>query len=93
MRAAAPILVLLTLSACDKPMAQQPAPPAPPSEVGRWIIVPASTAGPVFIGNRGANFFAWKLDTKTGELEACTYDAGRPDKPETEEVTCIAERK
>ena len=38
-------------------------------EVGRFVIVPAPNQGPGF-------FSAWRLDTKTGTLEFCTFDVG-----------------
>jgi len=48
--------------------------PALSQEVNRWIVIPA-TQSPVF--NQGSPFiFAWRLDTKTGALEMCTYDPG-----------------
>jgi len=41
---------------------------------GRWILVPA-TQSPIM--NQGSPFmFAWRLDTKTGAMEMCTYDPG-----------------
>lgn len=43
-------------------------------EANRWIVVPA-TQNPIM--NQGSPFlFAWRLDTKTGALEMCTYDPG-----------------
>jgi hypothetical protein len=43
-------------------------------DAGRWIVTPA-TQNPMI--NQGSPFvFAWRLDTKTGALEMCTYDPG-----------------
>jgi hypothetical protein len=48
--------------------------PAFAQDAGHWVVVPA-TQGPIF--NQGSPFiFAWRLDTKTGALEMCTYDPG-----------------
>lgn len=73
--------LLLGLAACE-----QPAPQA-----GKWIIVPTSMAGPIFRGTSGATYFAWRLNTATGDLEACTYEAGSPDK--RERLGCTTEIK
>lgn len=44
------------------------------SDGDRWIVVPASQNA---VKNQGSPFFfAWRLDTKTGALEMCTYDPG-----------------
>ena len=61
------------LAGCDQ--SNHPPPPTPPAaaEIGRWTVVPAANAP-----ERGALeiFSAWRLDTKTGDLEFCTYGAG-----------------
>lgn len=69
---------LLSVSACDqvfKP-ATQPSPvviATPPPELGRWMVVPV--ASPIMQDGR-PYVLAWRLDTKTGALEMCTYESG-----------------
>jgi hypothetical protein len=80
-------LVLLLATACNQPARLAEPPAAKPTEVGRWAVVPATQA-PVM--NQGSPFFfAWRIDTATGRLEACTYDPGgwqyAPDKPPVNE--------
>jgi hypothetical protein len=41
---------------------------------GRWTVVPAANGPTVVAGT--TYFFAWRLDTQTGNLELCTYDPG-----------------
>lgn len=61
------------LAGCEAPtVSEQPKAPAP--EFGRWTIVPALSA-PVTVAGT-SYLFGWRLDTKTGDLELCTYDPG-----------------
>jgi hypothetical protein len=82
------------LTACDKPASSEAVPPAA-SEIGRWTVVPIAMDKPIFRtsslqpGTMSAHFFAWRIDTKNGQLEACTYETT----PEREQLTCILERK
>jgi hypothetical protein len=51
---------------------QQSAPPEPP----RWTITPVASE-PMPVG--GSHYWsAWRLDTKTGALEFCTFIEGDP---------------
>src|SRR5580700_8948951 len=65
--------------------------PALSQDATRWIVVPA-TQSPVV--NQGSPFiFAWRLDTKTGALEMCTYDPGgwmnaAAKMPQSESLNC-----
>jgi hypothetical protein len=58
------VLVLAVLSSCA----------ARAEDQGRWVVVPA-TSTPV-VASATNYIFAWRLDTKTGTLEMCTYDPG-----------------
>jgi hypothetical protein len=48
----------------------------PPSEVGRWAVVPAQNHR---MPPSMEYWNAWRLDTKTGDLEFCGYVAGGED--------------
>jgi hypothetical protein len=64
------IAAFLLLAACDKSAPPANASKAAQSEFGRWAIVPAGS------NEKTPNFeawSAWRLDTKTGSLEFCTY--------------------
>ena len=67
------MLAAFLLTGCDL----QPAKVAEsrePVETSRFVLVPAST-NPVM--SSGTLFlFAWRLDTKSGEVSVCTYDPG-----------------
>lgn len=68
------LLACLVVAALTSASAQTPNTKTASSENGRWVVVPA-TANPVV--NQGTPYmFAWRLDTKTGDLEMCTYDPG-----------------
>lgn len=41
---------------------------------GPWVIVPATRSPVVFSGTN--YLIVWRLNTLTGELDACTYDPG-----------------
>jgi hypothetical protein len=62
--------LLITVSGCEKPPAAATPPPSAGHEIGRFAV---SSAG----GNDhspGTDLFsAWRIDTKTGDLEFCTY--------------------
>lgn len=68
------ILVALLLAGCDQPASKEPAQPVVKNDFGRWVIVPAANAPSNVAGT--LYFFAWRLDTKTGDVEVCTYDPG-----------------
>lgn len=71
------LAVFLACAACTKAPAPTIATPAPEQDkVGRFKITPAGT-GPMIIGGH-PYLSAWRLDTKTGDLELCTFD---PDPP------------
>jgi hypothetical protein len=75
-RACLGAIAVLSLGACDQLSSQQAKQVAPTTDekAGRWIVIPA-TSNPVM--NQGTPFmFAWRLDTKTGALQMCTYDPG-----------------
>ena len=65
-------LALLLVAGCGK---QFPA----NSELGRWQIIPASGGAPP--SALSAGWFAWRLDTKSGQVEFCTYLAAAPAAP------------
>jgi hypothetical protein len=66
--------VALALAGCNEPSAKEPPVPLPAnSEFGRWAVVPASS-GITLGGN--PYLMAWRLDTKSGDLEMCIYDPG-----------------
>ncbi len=68
------LLACLVVAALTSARAQAPNTKTASSENGRWVVVPA-TANPLV--NQGTPYmFAWRLDTKTGDLEMCTYDPG-----------------
>lgn len=87
LRAVTAGFALVVLVGCDKQPETAPtsAPPAN-SEFGRWIVVPAGA--PIGDGQyRETN--AWRLDTKTGALEFCTYtEAIVPTTPPTDVLEC-----
>lgn len=57
-------LILAAFYACKAKADEQP----------RWVVVPAA-ASPV-TSSGTPYIFAWRLDTRTGNLEMCTYDPG-----------------
>src|SRR5580658_1844211 len=71
----AAILVTLSLLAgCDQKTSDEHTPAPEPNEIGRWLVVPASN---VPLAKDGQNYWtAWRMDTKTGDLEFCIYDPG-----------------
>jgi hypothetical protein len=82
----------LMLAGCDL----QPAKVAEPREVveaARFVLVPASKNPIVASGT--SYLFAWRLDTKSGEVSVCTYDPGgwinaATKLPAPESVSCSA---
>jgi len=44
------------------------------NDVSRWAIVPAANQ-PIMVSGT-PYFFAWLLDTKTGQVKFCTYQPG-----------------
>jgi hypothetical protein len=85
------LLIALGLGGCDQPVSKElPPPPLPAnSEFGRWTVVPASNAPD--IDKNGKVWSAWRLDTKTGDLEFCTYvfsESLDPNKMPIEQLIC-----
>lgn len=76
MRKLAALGLMLVLAGCDQGPKKQ-AVVQPPTEIGRWQIVPASTV-PYNGGSRSGApvYMAWRIDTRTGALEACSYYGG-----------------
>ena len=58
---AALLIAALVLTGCSKPSTRQN---------GRWVVVPAAAA---LTGGEAGAFSAWRLDTRTGDLELCQY--------------------
>jgi hypothetical protein len=99
MRAKLALIFALGLGGCDQPASkEQPPQPLPAnSEFGRWTVVPASTVPDTSAGVKGTLagskiWPAWRLDTKTGDLEFCTYGVIEnlldSNKPPIETLTC-----
>ena len=67
--------VIALLAGCDQPASKEMPPATPPAannEFGRWMVAAAST-GPQRDEVGAEIWSAWRLDTKTGDLEFCTY--------------------
>jgi hypothetical protein len=84
----------LLLAGCDLQVAKEPAPV--PIEQSRFVLVPASNNPIVASGT--SYLFAWRLDTRSGEVSVCTYDPGgwtnAPTKlPAPEVVSCTEPAK
>lgn len=78
------VAATVSLAACDQPAEQtRGVPPPANSEFGRWVVVPASSQ-PYLAGDpkNVPLYSAWRLDTKTGSLEMCSYDPGGSGLPE-----------
>src|SRR5262249_20700806 len=71
------LLAGVLLAGCSDPSPKPGPQPLPANtEFGRWVIVPASNE-PLSNGTgRQPTYGAWRLDTKTGDLEFCSYYAG-----------------
>jgi hypothetical protein len=66
------LVIALSLMGCDKLASKEVSPPpAASSDFGRWIVVPASNEPTTLSGS--TFWSAWRLDTKTGDLEFCSY--------------------
>jgi hypothetical protein len=64
------IAVSVLLSGCGQPQHEfRASSPAP--ELGRWIIIPAEHEPPSLSAER--SWSVWRLDTKTGALDFCSY--------------------
>jgi hypothetical protein len=89
------ILTALFLAGCDPQPAKEVA-VREPAEAARFVLVPASN-NPIVAS--GTSFlFAWRLDTKSGEVSVCTYDPGGwtnalTKLPAPENVSCTAPAK
>jgi hypothetical protein len=70
------IALVGAISGCDDRSRDQARTPDPPAsnEFGRFVVVPATTVPNLIDGIHYLN--AWRLDTKTGDLELCTYYPG-----------------
>ena len=77
----------LVLTGCGQQEQEAKAPPLPAnSEFGRFKLYAAGS-------NQAGQFFAWRLDTKTGYLNFCYYDPGGmagPTKPIQPMLNCLA---
>jgi hypothetical protein len=87
------VIFAIVLAGCDDPVAREPPKMPAIAEFGRYTIVPASN-NPV-LASGTSYLFAWKLDTKTGDIEVCTYDPGgwinaATKMPANQSLTCIA---
>jgi hypothetical protein len=85
---------MLALFGCDQQHQQaEPAQPAP--ELGRWTVIPASNEPVLRFGDRV--FSAWRLDTKTGALEFCTFSTdlsdGATSAPTPDEFSCSGSKQ
>src|SRR5262249_19110213 len=82
------VLTCLVMAALASASAQAPNTKAASGENGRWMVVPGNSSP--LMDNQGTPFmYAWRLDTKTGGLEMCTYaPAGWGSLTKTETLTC-----
>jgi hypothetical protein len=69
-------LVALAVAGCSGGSTPASSTPTPQSESGngRWAIVPVGGA-PAEVGDQRF-WYAWRLDTKTGTVEMCSYTDG-----------------
>ncbi len=74
MRTAAAILALMLLAGCAQHQKVEPSAKPAESVAGQWAIVPASSTPVTYL--KSQFFVAWRINTATGALEACTYDPG-----------------
>ena len=86
------VLAPLLLAGCDLQPAKQTAAPEP-VETSHFVLVPASNNPIVTSGT--SYLFAWRLDTRSGEVSVCTYDPGGwanvvRKLPAPESVSCTA---
>jgi hypothetical protein len=68
------VVVAVFLTGCERAATQAERPITAASEIGRWQVVPASAQAVMSSGT--PFFFAWRIDSKTGALELCTYNTG-----------------
>jgi hypothetical protein len=89
------MLAAFLLTGCDFQPTKE-AQSREPVETSRFVLVPASN-NPVMAS--GTLFlFAWRLDTKSGEVSVCTYDPGgwtnaSTKQPAPESTSCSAPAK
>jgi hypothetical protein len=89
------LFAALVLTGCDLQPIKE-AESREPAETSRFVLVPASN-NPVMAS--GTLFlFAWRLDTKSGEVSVCTYDPGgwtnaSTKLPAPESMSCSAPAK
>ncbi len=82
------LVSVVFITGCDHPASTSAqTPPAPPAnaEFGRWAVVPVAekTKEP------GVEMWnAWRLDTKTGDLEFCSYTVSTVGERPTETTEC-----
>jgi hypothetical protein len=71
------VAAVLPLTGCSSgsPAPASPAPVAQ-SDNGRWAIVPSG--GPPEQTGDERLMYAWRIDTKTGTVEMCSYTDGSP---------------
>jgi hypothetical protein len=69
-------IMALAVAGCSSgaPTAAPTSPPQPEAENGRWAMVPVG-GGPEEVGDQRF-WYAWRLDTKTGTVEMCSYTDG-----------------
>lgn len=66
------VLLAMTLGSCSKARPEAVAPSPEQTQFGRWTITPASNGAVTIDGH--PYLLAWRLDTKTGDIELCTFD-------------------
>lgn len=84
------VLTTLLLAGCDLPPAKETSVRV---ETANFVLVPASNNPVVASGT--SYLFAWRINTKSGEVSVCTYDPGGwinavTKTPAPENVSCTA---
>jgi hypothetical protein len=92
MRSFATRIVLLCLVGCSEPKSDAP---QKLYDGGDWQVVPVQ--GSPFEDDGEYYWSAWRINTKTGDIEFCTFDSGDPNPKRTNThpnaggITCSSE--